>query len=96
MAYLTLLYSCKLLVSNRIYFLVKSLDCVCCRMVVKFTDAVKRAELAIKLKKKKDKLRARLKELEELNGKEKELLCSCKYLLHTNVSSDISFFRHLT
>ena len=45
---------------------------------MKFTDAVKRAELAIKLKKKKDKLRARLKELEELNAKEKELICSCK------------------
>ena len=48
------------------------------RMVVKFTDAVKRAELAIKLKKKKDKLRARMKELEELNSKEKELLHASK------------------
>lgn len=48
-------------------------------MVVKFTDAVKRAELALKLKKKKDKLRARLKELEELNAKEREIVLACKY-----------------
>lgn len=46
------------------------------KMVVKFTDAVKRAELAIKLKKKRDRLAARMKELEELVSKEKDLLSS--------------------
>ena len=51
-------------------------------MVVKFTDAVKRAELAIKLKKKKHKLMARMKELEELNAKEKDLLCAGRLIFH--------------
>ena len=50
-------------------------------MVVKFTDAVKRAELAIKLKKKRDRLAARMKELEELVNKEKDLLSSGESIL---------------
>ena len=55
---------------------------------MKFTDAVKRAELAIKLKKKRDRLAARMKELEELVSKEKDLLSSGEYILHLALLAD--------
>ena len=49
-------------------------------MVVKFFDAVRRAELSIKLKKRKAKLRSRLKELEELVAKENDISRIRKFL----------------
>eukprot|EP00794_Sanderia_malayensis_P017438 gene17437-19182_t len=42
-------------------------------LVVKFIDALKRADLCIKIKKKKAKLRSRVREYEELLGRENDL-----------------------